>query len=46
MSELHLTLTRLFMDGSLLRRVTDRHEGEVAYEEMRGFIEYVLKLTE
>ena len=46
MSELHQMLSRLFEDGSVLRRVTDRHEGEVAFEEMRGFIEYVLKLTE
>lgn len=46
MNELNRMLKRLFEDGSVLRRVTDVSEGEVAYEEMRGFIDYVIKLTE
>lgn len=45
MSALHKFFVDLFSDGSVLRRVTEYEHGNVAYEETRGFIDYMLNVT-
>ena len=44
--KLHLFFADYFKDGTAMRRVTAASSGESAYEEMRIFIEYLLKVTE
>ena len=46
MEELHKYFVELFRDDILLKRVTDAAPGETAHEEMSGFIEYMLKITD
>ena len=45
MEALHKYFVELFRDNILLSRVTDAAPGETAHEEMSGFIEYLLKIT-
>ena len=46
MKELHSFFAELFSGDRLMRRVTDAKSGEPAYEELDGFMKYVLKITE
>lgn len=44
-NELHQFFARLFEENKVLRRITDAMPGEAAYEEVKGFTEYVLRIT-
>ena len=43
--KLHGFFVDYFKDGTAMRRVTDTVAGESAYEEMKIFIEYILRIT-
>ena len=45
LNELHQKFLKCFEGDKLLRRITNAQEGEHAYGETRGFIEYILKIT-
>lgn len=45
MEKLHSFFAKLFADGTVLRHLTDTSPGEAAHEEISGFIEYLLKVT-
>jgi hypothetical protein len=45
MGELHRFFADLFSDGTVLRRGTDEPAGRPAHEEIRAFIDHLLRIT-
>ena len=46
MEQLHQFLCSFFQDGTVLHRTINADPGTAVYEEMNGFIAYMLKITQ